>query len=126
MAETIHVGNASADTAGTRGWLLGHFRPGDDPRHSEDVEVKWAVHPSGDERTAWVEGETRSALSLLVSGRFRIDFPGRSVTLAQPGDYVLFHGVSHTWHAEKDSVVVMVRWPSLPATTAAYQTAFPR
>lgn len=114
MAETIHVGNADTDTTDTRGWLLGHFRPEDDARHSEDVEVKWAVHPKGDQRAAWVEGETRSALSLLVSGCFRIDFPGRSVLLAKPGDYVLFHGVSHTWHAEEDSIVVMVRWPSLP------------
>lgn len=118
MAESIHVGNAGADTSETRGWLLGHFRPGQDARHSEDVEVKWAVHAHGERRAEWVEGEKRSALVLLVSGRFRIDLPGRSVVLAEQGDYVVFHQVGHSWHAEEDSVVVVIRWPSIPGYTA--------
>jgi hypothetical protein len=39
----------------------------------------------------------------------RADLPGRSVLLAGPGDYVVFHGVSHSWHAEEASVVLAVR-----------------
>jgi hypothetical protein len=53
-------------------------------------------------------------VSVLVSGRFRIDLPDRSVVLAEPGDYIVFRGVNHTWQAEEASVVVSVRWPSLP------------
>ncbi|MCL2584986.1 MAG: signal peptidase I [Streptosporangiales bacterium] len=118
MAETIQTGNAETDTADTRGWLLGHFRPGGDARHSDDVEVKWAIHPRGEERAEWVEGETRSALVLLVSGRFRIELPGRVVVLAEQGDYVVFHRTGHSWHAEEDSVVVVIRWPSVPGYAA--------
>jgi len=59
-------------------------------------------------------GEKRSAMLLLVSGRFRVELPGQTVLLAQQGDYVVFHGLSHSWYAEESSVVVAVRWPSVP------------
>lgn len=114
MAETIYVGNAAADAPLDRGWLLGHFKPAGDARHSDDVEIKWAIHPQGDQRRQWVAGEKRSALLLLISGRFRVELPERRVLLAQQGDYVVFHGVSHSWHAEEASVVLAVRWPSIP------------
>jgi len=114
MTETVYVGNAAADAPAHRGWLLGHFMPAGDARNSDDVEVKWAVHPRGDQRPQWVAGEQRSALLLLISGRFRVELPGRRVLLARQGDYVVFHGVSHSWHAEEASVVLAVRWPSIP------------
>ena len=118
MAKTIYVGNAAKDALVDRGWLLGHFKPADDPRRSDDVEVKWAIHPEGDQRPQWVAGEQRSALLLLVSGRFRVELPGRSVVLGQQGDYVVFHGLSHSWQAEQASVVIAVRWPSTPGYAA--------
>ncbi|MGH9045971.1 MAG: signal peptidase I [Acidimicrobiales bacterium] len=121
MVEAICAGNAEADTAGNRGWLLGHFMPDGDVRHSDDVEVKWAIHPQGDERPQWVAGEKRSALILLISGRFRVELPGRTVLLAKQGDYVVFHGISHSWYAEEASVVVAVRWPSVPGYANADQ-----
>ena len=114
MAETIYVGNAGADAPAHRGWLLGHFRPADDARHSDEVEIKWAVHAQGDRRADWVVAEQRSALILLISGRFRVDLPERRVLLAEQGDYLVFHDVSHSWEAEEASVVVAVRWPSVP------------
>jgi hypothetical protein len=49
--------------------------------------------------------------------------------LAEPGDYVLWgRGVDHSWEAEQDSVVLIVRWPSVPgyrveAEPAAEHTA---
>jgi hypothetical protein len=119
MAETIYVGNAAVDARVDRGWLLGHFKPAADARHSDDVEIKWAIHPAGGQRPQWVAEETRSALLLLVSGRFRVELPGRRVLLAQPGDYVVFHGVRHSWHAEEASVVLAVRWPSIPGYAIA-------
>jgi hypothetical protein len=113
VAEEIFVGNAAADAA-DRGWLLGHFMPDGDARRSDEVEIKWGVHPAGDTRPGWVTDDPRSILSVLVSGRFRVDLRDRSVVLAKQGDYVVFHGLDHTWQAEEASVVVSVRWPSLP------------
>jgi hypothetical protein len=113
MTEVIYTGNAAANTA-ARGWMLGHFMPEGDARHSDDVEIKWGIHPEGETRQEWSTDNARSTLSVLVSGRFLIDFPDRAVVLAEQGDYVLYRGVGHTWHAEQASVVIVIRWPSLP------------
>lgn len=111
----IYVGNANKDGAEDGGWILGHFRPAGDPRHSDDVEIKWGVHARGDRRAVWVRGEERTALLVLVSGRFRLEFPGRDVVLREQGDYVMWgRGIDHSWYAEEDSVVLTVRWPSIP------------
>jgi hypothetical protein len=111
----IYVGTADLDAPKERGWLLGHFLPTDDPRHSPDVEIKWGRHQAGERRAEWVRAEHRTAVLFLITGRFRLDFPTRAVTLTTPGDYVLWHaGVDHSWQAEQDSVVLTVRWPSIP------------
>ncbi|MFI6402343.1 signal peptidase I [Streptomyces sp. NPDC050548] len=114
MSGNIYVGNAGKDAPLDRGWLLGHFKEADDPRHTDAVEVKWGIHPQGDERLEWVRGDERTALLVLVSGRFRVEFPERSVLLEQQGDYVVWGpGVDHSWFAEEESVLVTVRWPSV-------------
>jgi len=110
----IYVGSAAADAPASRGWLLGHFRPDGDPRHSDDVEIKWGIHPAGHERGQWVTDDHRTAAILLISGRFRVELPGRSVLLQEQGDYLVFRGTPHTWRAETESLVVTVRWPSVP------------
>ncbi len=114
MTEEIYVGNAGADAAADRGWLLGHFKPAGGIRHSDDVEIKWGVHAPGDRRAQWVTGERRTALLMLISGRFRVELPGRDVLLSKQGDYVVFQGISHSWAAEEESVLLTVRWPSIP------------
>lgn len=113
---SVYVGNAGVDGATDAGWLLGHFAPpGSGVRHSTDVEVKWGVHPAGERRAAWTDGERRTALLVLVSGRFRVELPDRTVRLTEPGDYVVWgRGVDHSWCAESDAVVLTVRWPSVP------------
>ena len=114
VQDRVYVGKAGPDAALDRGWLLGHFKPEGDARHSEDVEIKWGVHPPGDTRAQWVSGEKRTALLVLISGRFRVELPGRSVLLAEQGDYVVWgRGVDHSWIAEEESVVLTVRWPSV-------------
>jgi hypothetical protein len=110
----VYVGQAGPDAAANRGWLLGHFMAAGDARHSDAVEIKWAVHPRGERRAQWVTDEQRSTVVLLVSGRFRVELPDREVLLARPGDYVVFHRVGHSWEAEEDSVSLVVRWPSVP------------
>jgi hypothetical protein len=119
VAAEIYIGNAGADGALNAGWLVGHFHSPDDPRHSDEVEVKWGVHPAGEQRAEWVRGESRRTVAVLVSGRFRLLFPDRDALLAEPGDYVVWgRGVDHAWVAEEESVVLIVRWPSVPGYRA--------
>ncbi|ATW50231.1 cupin domain-containing protein [Streptomyces peucetius] len=116
----VYVGNAGKDAALDRGWLLGHFKDAGDPRHSGAVEIKWGVHPRGEQRPHWVTGEQRTALLVLISGRFRVRLPGRDVLLEEQGDYVVRgRGVDHSWVAEEESVVLTVRWPSVPGYAVA-------
>jgi hypothetical protein len=115
VSSGVYVGNAYKDAPEEHGWLLGHFKEPGDLRHSRDVEIKWGVHQRGDRRAAWVTGEERTALLVLISGRFRMEFPGHDVVLDRQGDYVVWGpGVDHSWTAEDDSVVMTVRWPSIP------------
>ncbi|WP_431977269.1 signal peptidase I [Micromonospora haikouensis] len=114
--DRVYVGKADVDGPREGGWLLGHFMPEGDPRRSGDVEVKWGVHAAGEARSRWATGERRTALLVLVSGgRFRVELPDRTVLLAEPGDYVVWgRGVDHSWYAERESVLLTVRWPSVP------------
>jgi quercetin dioxygenase-like cupin family protein len=114
VTDLVYTGNAQVDGKEHRGWILGHFMPGGDIRHSEDLEIRWAVHQDGERRGEWVAEERRTTAIILISGRFKVELPGQSVTLAQQGDYILFHGVSHSWEAETDCVVLGIRWPSVP------------
>lgn len=114
MEQKIVVGNAEIDGKAYHGWFMGHFiAPQDDPRFTEVVELKWGHHAQGDRRVAWTSNTQVTSLSILISGKFRIDFAERSVLLIQQGDYVLWTpGVEHSWEAEADSVILTVRFPS--------------
>jgi hypothetical protein len=114
MTPAWTVGNAHDESEDQRGWFVGHFMPDADLRRSSDVEVKWGIHPAGDRRAAWTTGDERTALLILVSGRFRLELPEDSHTLARTGDYIMWGGgLDHSWLAEADSVVITVRWPSI-------------
>ena len=112
----VTSGNAADDSEDRRGWLLGHFLSGTNgPMATPDVEVKWAVYEGGESRAEWGYNLTAHTLAILVRGRFLLRFPERDVLLAQEGDYVLWEpGVAHFWQAEGPTIVVTVRWPSLP------------
>ncbi len=108
-----HVGNAAIDGQDHRGWLVGHFIDDDDIRHSKDVEIKWGIHPKGEQRAEWQGDEYRTTVLLLIKGTFRITLSADSRVLEHEGDYAIWgSGVGHSWQAEEDSVVVTVRWPS--------------
>ncbi|SRR6266511_3666645 len=119
MADKWYTGNAAADADRNRGWLLGHFidraTPGADVLTTDALEVKWGIHPAGQQRPEWTADDQRTTLLLLVEGRFRLDLTVGSTMLASQGDYVVWGpGVDHSWRAEADSVVITVRWPSFP------------
>jgi hypothetical protein len=110
-----YTGNANDEADDYRGWMLGHFiKPETSIRNSTDVEVKWGIHPAGQQREVWATDEQRTTLLLLISGRFRLDLTTGSTTLQRQGDYITWgQGIDHSWQAEQDSVVVTVRWPSI-------------
>ncbi len=118
MADNWYTGNATDDADQHRGWLLGHFfdprTPGGAVRQVNTLEVKWGIHPAGQQRPEWTADDQRTTMLLLIQGRFRLDLTVGSTTLARQGDYVVWGpGIDHSWQAEKDSIVVTVRWPSL-------------
>jgi hypothetical protein len=116
VADNWNTGNANDDAHGNRGWLLGHFIAPGDVRSTPDLEVKWGTHLAGQHRSGWTSDEQRTTLVILVAGRFRIDLSVGPVLLERQGDYAIWGpGINHTWHAETDSVVITVRWPSVPA-----------
>jgi mannose-6-phosphate isomerase-like protein (cupin superfamily) len=115
VTNSVYVGRAGEDGARNQGWLLGYFVPPGELLHSDDVEVKWGVHPAGDRRAAWAIDERRTALLVLIQGAFNIELRDRTVVLREPGDYVVWGpGQDHSWRAlEADTTVLTVRWPSL-------------
>ncbi|MGW1536291.1 signal peptidase I, partial [Streptomyces aureus] len=82
MTDSVYVGNAGKDAALDRGWLLGHFKDASDPRHSEAVEIKWGVHPRGDERAPrrLLGGRVRQRSARPAGhARHRVRHPGRAL-----------------------------------------------
>ena len=114
MPSQVVFGNTQVEGASRRGWFLGHFiTPTDDPRSTNALEVKWAVHKAGEGRTQWATNVEATTLSILIKGRFRLQFPEQEILLSHEGDYVLWcPGVPHSWCAEDDSTILTVRWPS--------------
>ena len=109
-------GNAAEASKDTRGWFLGQFMPGaDNPLRSRDLEIKWYTHAKGEERAQWSPASAVRTLNILVRGHFVLRFPDRDVPLVQEGDYVLFGpGVAHSFRSVEESLVLTVRWPSIP------------
>ena len=91
MSVNWYSGNAAEDGSERRGWILGHFiDPSEGVRSSNDVEIKWGIHPVGDKRPEWTADDQRTTLVLLVQGNFRIDLTETSITLEKQGDYAVW------------------------------------
>ncbi|HET6954439.1 MAG TPA: hypothetical protein VFI47_29005 [Acidimicrobiales bacterium] len=112
MADNWHTGNANTDGAPAEaGSSATSSRTPTTSAATNDVEIKWGVHPAGEERDAWVTDDHRT--TVIVQGRFRLNLPAESFLLENEGDYVMWGaGIDHSWRAEADSVVITVRWPS--------------
>lgn len=116
MSESIVIrGNAAAEGESRRGWLLGHFRePG--PHHSTDVEVKWAAHPAGEQRSSSGTPDARvKTLSVLIAGQFTADFKQHGqIHWDKEGDYFFWtHNLPHSTEMLKDTTILTLRWPSI-------------
>ena len=110
------AGNVNSAAQETRGWFVGHFMPGaDNPLRSSDVAMKWHTHAKGETRREWAPGNPVRTLNILIRGKFVLVFPDQEVSLEQEGDFVLFGpGVAHSFRSIEESLVLTVRWPSLP------------
>ncbi|HVT83438.1 MAG TPA: signal peptidase I [Phycisphaerae bacterium] len=122
MMDGVLFANAAAAGTPYRGWFVGHFVRG--LGQTSDVEIKWGVHPKGQQNGSFATNARAHSLSVLVSGRFRIIFESggerEEVMLEKAGDFALWKpGVPHDWVAEEDSVVLTVRWPSIPRDQGA-------
>ena len=116
----VVAGNAVTASTDTRGWFLGHFIAGENnPLRNAGVEVKWFTHAEGECRPQWSPANGVRTLNILIRGRFVLLFPEREVLLEKEGDFVLFGpGIAHSYRSEKESLVLTVRWPSIPVAPA--------
>jgi len=110
--QMIAKGNAG-DTNDYNGWFVGHFLPGDSPRHSSDLEVKWGTAKAGWEREEWAPAIDRQTISILIRGECVTVFPDEEVSMKKPGDFVTWKNVPHTFRAISDCTVLTIRWPSV-------------
>lgn len=114
MSSDWYQGNAIDDGRDNRGWILGHFIDNSHGvRSTKDVEVKWGIHPAGDQRPDWTTDDHRTTMVLLVAGNFVVNLSKGNAELTHQGDYAVWGpGIDHSWEAKEDSVVITVRWPS--------------
>ena len=110
----IQIGNATLDAA--KGWFVGASLDKDlGLRHTHDVELKWSTHLAGEERPEWVTKEARTTVAILISGKYEVMFRDESRILSSQGDFVMWgKGQDHRGRALEDSVILTVRWPSIP------------
>jgi len=109
-------GNTADAGRDSRGWFLGHFMRGErSALHSRDVELKWWTHSRGETRSEWSPPSSVSTLNVLIRGKFVLVFPEEEVSLEREGDFVLFGpGIAHSFRSVEESLVLTVRWPSIP------------
>jgi hypothetical protein len=112
----VRCGNALADGARHRGGFIGRFLEiPHDLRSSHAVEIKWSTHLAGTQKPFWGVSEEATTLCVLIKGQVSLQFPGRECLLSQEGDYAIWSaGVAHRWVVVQESLVLTVRWPSVP------------
>lgn len=117
VSDAWYHGNAAVDGRETRGWLLGHFLGSSaGVRTTNDVEIKWGIHPAGEKRTEWTQDDKRTTVLFLIEGHFVVKLSEGDADLVRQGDYVMWGpGIDHSWEAREDSTVITIRWPSVPA-----------
>lgn len=113
------VGHAPSDA--DRGWFVGQFAPESAGiRRQDGVELKWGVHKAREARRGgWCFNRLARTVAVLIEGdfvlRFLSDGVVHTVRLRARGDYVIFsERVPHHWRAIKHSVVLTIRFPSVP------------
>src|SRR5215469_15525844 len=100
-------GNAKVIGLPTRGWFLGHFVKEKSLRATEAVEIKWGSHDAGG-YTEWKSQPGKKTITILVSGRFVVQFRSgkrtKTFRLNTSGDFVVWEDDrEHRWKAITDA-----------------------
>jgi len=117
LEQQVVKGNAHDDGKDTNSWFVGHFveQEGRSLCRSNQVEVQLRHHVPGNRKQGWAWNKQGHTLVLLIRGRFVVELPSEEIVLEREGDYVIWPPqLNHSWRAEKETLVVTVRWPSLP------------
>ncbi len=79
---------ATPPTARTHadGYSANFVDPSVGKRSTKNLEVKWGIHPAGEQRAEWVTGDQRTTLVLLVQVYFHVKFREGDAALAKQGD----------------------------------------
>jgi hypothetical protein len=86
-----------------------------DLRSSQAIKVKWSTHIAGTQKQFWGVSEEATTLCVLIKVHVSLQFPGKECILSQEGDYAIWPaGIPHRWAVAQESLVLMVRWPSVP------------
>lgn len=116
MSNEFLTGNFNESAVEHKGWIIGHFMEVNSPFCNQDFEIKWGKHKKGEVKGAIIQTNADS-LAVLVYGKHLIKFPslGKEVILEKEGDYLFFpKGVDHTWETLEDTLMLTIRWPSIP------------
>ena len=95
--ESVSWGNAStlAANEGKAYWVIGHMVQENDPRHTDQFELKWGRHLRGEKYPDFVPSKVGvRSISILIHGRMRLMFKRgtetQTVILQTEGDFVLW------------------------------------
>lgn len=98
-------------------WVVGHFMKPDSPFKINDFELKWGHHYKGESKQTLGVNIQAKTLTFLIRGKIALKFPdqNRKIILEKEGDYVyLDKGISHTWSVLEETLILTIRWPSIP------------
>lgn len=116
MATELLTGNFNKTASEHRGWVIGNFMDKQSPFCTKNFEVKWGKHKKGESKGT-VTQTNADSLAILVYGKHAIKFPSlrKEIVLEKEGDYLFFpRGVDHTWETLEDTLMLTIRWPSIP------------
>ena len=112
----IQQGNFKAESQQHRQWIMGHFLEPGSPFHNTNFEVKLAKHPQGEIIEQKNSKPNVKTLAILIYGKFSVKFiaDNKTLVLEKEADYLFYDQVvPHIGTALADSLLVVIRWPSI-------------
>lgn len=113
----IIKGNLNQNDPKRRGWFAGNFMDEGSPFKTDAFELQWRKLKAGEEKTALGTQKVAKTIGILVYGKFEFSFPdvNKKITIEKEGDFVYYDaGVTHSWKVLEDTLLVSIRWPSIP------------
>ncbi len=99
-----------------KGWFMGYFVKSPPPFKTSDFEVKWGKHRKGEKCKNFKANKKAVSVVILIYGKLEMEFkPNQRMILEHEGDYVWWdRRVFHRWRVVENSLIITIRWPSLP------------